>query len=150
MPGREQTLDTWGRMVGRNRAQAAWDALGELAPLPGGQMRTLPEVLAEMWLRARGVQYEAQVELQWARPDMVLTTMDGAGQRVKMIWRIQGQHWHTGEQEGKDTVQKTQLKAARFGGVAVTKVVDLWEQDIYQGDYVFDQALLGHELRPRF
>lgn len=122
---------SWERSVGEERAAKAMQMT----------RGTLPERLAEVWLRSQGVDYEAQVNLEFARPDFVLKRVcpGGAG-----VWRIQGDYWHSGPARvASDAVQKDALLRADWDGMRIMAVADIWEKDIYESDAVFERALMA-------
>ena len=144
MASQEAKLDTrvagWVKLVGEERAQAAADLARQ-----GRQYRTLPELLAEMWLRQRSVRYVAQFDLGWAKPDYVLFDVAVAAPGA-MVWEINGEYWHksTG---AKDASRKQRLLATTVRGQPVMKLIEVWEADIYQSDAAFENALMGVGMR---
>lgn len=125
----------WEKRVGEARAEAALSVWRE------NQQRTLPEALAEAWLRGRGARYRAQVPVMGARPDLVLFGVDPLG---AVVWRVQGDYWHSRpDVVAGDATQREQLMQATVDGQRVARVTDLWERDIYAGDTVFERAYYG-------
>jgi|GEM_PF-4774644 len=122
-------LKGWIRAVGEIRAN-------EAATMGRG---TLPERLAEVWLRRRGIRFESQVDLQYARPDFVLYAVCDLG---CVVWRIQGDYWHSiPERVVTDAAQVGRLFGDAVDGQRIAAVIDLWEKDIYESDGVFERAL---------
>ncbi len=144
----DQRLKSWARQVGEERAQEALAVLR--SPQPNSQGRnggayTLPELLAESWLRKRSVRHEAQFDLGWARPDFVLFDL-GATAGGCMVWEIQGEYWHKSS-GAHDAARKQRLLASTARGLPILAVVEVWEADIYQGEGVFDAAASGRGMR---
>jgi hypothetical protein len=127
--------------VGEERAKRALDMLKNARMSEtGARSTTLPELLAEAWLRDRGRDYLAQHDLGWARPDFVLLdTTPGV-----TVWRIQGTYWHSAT-VSKDAGQKERLLSYTVRGLPIMRVVDIWERHINDGDGVFDMAADGQE-----
>jgi hypothetical protein len=136
----EERLKGWARAVGVDRAQEVLQ-LARQRP----QNRTLPELLAEVWLRKRSVRYEAQFDLGWARPDFVLFEVSAAAGGC-MVWEINGEYWHKNT-AAHDTARKERLLSTTARGLPIVKVVEVWEKDIYQSEAAFEQALAGINLR---
>lgn len=131
----EEKRKDWVRRVGEARAEAA------LVVWRQNQKRTLPEALAEAWLKSRGVRYRAQVPVMGARPDLVLYGIDPLG---LVIWRVQGDYWHgKPDAVAGDAMQRERLLQGMVDGQRVMRVADLWEKDIYTGDAVFEAAYHG-------
>lgn len=114
---------------------------------PGGVIGSDLEIKVYMWLVKRGyrptVDFEFQShmiggynrELGDAIADFLLI-------KEKIIFRVQGEYWHTGTQEqARDTIQKENLQ-----GMGYT-VVDLQEQDLKtRFEYTMEQAMRGQEI----
>jgi hypothetical protein len=132
-------LDAWAQLVGDSRAREAL----ELMRAVKRYRATLPELLAEVYLRARGIDYRSQVNLGFCVPDLVLLGRDGGCH----VWRVQGDYWHSrGPAAAKDEAQRAQLMQATIYGAPVLKVLDVWEKRIYGGDDVLDMAMQGQEV----
>ena len=135
----DDRLKGWVAQVGEARADEAWAMLKVGNKNEVGQgSTTLPELLTEVWLRQRNIRYITQVDLGWARPDFAL--FDVLPSQI-LVWRVQGDYWHKGSQ-GKDAGQKTQLLGTTVRGLPVGRVNDLWEKDIYEGNAIFERALV--------
>lgn len=131
----ETKVQGWIEKVGEARARSA----ATLAQERTGST-TLPELLAEIYLRGIGARYRAQFDYGWARPDFVVFDAPGAP-GAAMIWRVQGDYWHgTAEAQGRDAAQRDMLFNEQAEGAAVARVIDLWESAIYASDEVFDLA----------
>lgn len=129
----EQLFKSWADRVGENRAQ---QALAVWRRRTGSS--TLPELLAESWLMARGIRYETQFDLGWARPDFVLFDVVQAAAAVLEVY---GDYWHgRPEAVGHDAMRKAQLLTTTARGMPIRAVVEIWESDIYAGEACFDQA----------
>lgn len=140
----DERLRGWVQRVGEDRAMQAWQL--KTQPLPNAQGRrsnTLPELLAEGWLRQRNIRYEAQFDLGWARPDFVLFDVLSTG---AMVWEINGEYWHK-DSAAYDAARKQRLLNTTAHGTSIVRVVELWENDIYPSESVFDAALQGKGLR---
>lgn len=130
----------WCKQVGVTRASEA----RALAIQPGREGFTFIELLTEVYLRRRGVRYQAQVEMGIGRPDFVALDAPDVGQA--MIIAVQGERWHEGRQyhdEGK--------MLAMFGkcvqGYPISTSVQIWERDILAGEQVIEDALRGVSWR---
>ena len=133
----EDRLKRWVQTVGEVRALEAL-ALARTRP----HNRTLPELLAEAWLKRRATRYEAQVDLGWARPDFVLFDVVAG----VMVWEINGEYWHANT-AAHDAARKQRLLHTTARGLPILKVIEVWEKDIYQSETVFEQAIGGLSLR---
>jgi len=136
-------LDEWAAKCGDARARAALRVWERNRRLPRTRRsNTLPELLTEAWLtKYSPVPWQAQVELVFARPDFVLFPTDAHA----WVWRVQGDYWHSGEyEEREDAAQKAELLATEYraDGRArrISRVIDLWESDIYASERVFEEA----------
>ncbi len=63
--------------------------------------------------------------------------------KQRLVWRVQGEYWHTGSQEeARDKIQKERLE-----GLGYT-VIDLWERDLTNRfEYTMKQAIQGVQLK---
>jgi hypothetical protein len=140
----EKRLQGWASRVGEERARIALDVLKSSGSSGGYRSTTLPELLAEGYLRRQGAHYEAQYDLGWARPDFVVWGSQAAPAGVLVI-RVQGDYWHAGT-AAKDAAQKAQLLTATVRGSPILSVMDVWESRIYQSDAVMEAAMRGEEF----
>lgn len=144
LAGQEAALDRraagWAQQVGVERAQEA-----VMLARQDRMRRTLPELLAELWLMKRGVQYVAQWDLGWARPDFTLFDVPASAPGA-MVWEINGEYWHR-DTAAYDAARKQRLLATTIRAQQVMKVIEVWESDIYRGDAAFEVALAGHVTR---
>lgn len=139
----DDRIRSWTARVGEERAKKALDIWqngkrGET----GARSRTLPELLAEAYLRDRAKDYAVQVNLGWAHPDFALFDAMAGG---VMVWRVQGTYWHGGT-SAADAGQKARLLAHTIRGLPILSVVDIWEKRINESDGVFEAALRGEEM----
>lgn len=130
---REQRLmATWIARVGQERAEQAMELYRQ-----GSASRTLPELLVELALRKKGVRYRAQPQLPGTRPDFAIYGPQG----VKII-RVQGDYWHNRpDVAARDALQKQNLIVQSVDGMKITKIVDIWEHQIYESERVVDDAI---------
>lgn len=134
----------WVEKVGEARARAA----ATLAQERSGST-TLPELLAEIYLRGRGARYRAQFDYGWARPDFVVFDSPGVP-GAAAIWRVQGDYWHGADEAiGRDAAQRDMLLSEQAEGAPIARVIDLWESAIYTSDDVLDRAYNLGEESPR-
>ena len=141
----EERKKNWARIVGDARMEEAV-ALLEQVRMAQFHSGTLPELLAEVWLRRTGVDYQAQVILGQARPDFVIYNPPSGGGAI--CWRIQGDYWHgNGTAQAHDAAQKGALLGLVSRGMPVVAVIDIWESAVYAGDGVLEQALQGMEIK---
>jgi hypothetical protein len=111
---------------------------------------TVPELVTLDWLNAQQVQhiyqleYGARNQMGSARPDFVLPNR-GLG----MVWEINGEYWHTKRKTPQsDAARRARLLNSIIGGVRISKVVALWEGDIYRNyPRIFELALSGVGMR---
>ncbi len=129
----EQLFKSWADRVGETRAQ---QALNVWRKRTGS--KTLPELLAEAWLMSRGMNYETQFDLGWARPDFVLFDVVPA---AAVVLECQGDYWHSRpEAVAHDAMRKGQLLTTTARGLPIRAVVEVWEHDIYAGDACFERV----------
>jgi len=135
------------RRIGEKRARVVWKLR------QSGIVGTLPELCAYSWLDKRKIVFEFQSSVMGGRRISGGAVLDfliyGLSANGVLIWRIQGEYWHTGpDVELKDRVQAARLRNLKIGGVPVVGVVDLWENAIYD-DYpsVFQKAEMGISSR---
>jgi len=137
----DQQLDSWSKQVGDTRARVAMEQLRKTKRLGA----TLPELLAEAWLTSRGDDYRTQVDIGFSKPDIVRMGVEGGCH----VWRIQGDYWHNRPGvPSSDEQKKQQMLGTTIYGQPVMAVIDIWESRIYQGDEVFEQAMLKQEVVP--
>jgi G:T-mismatch repair DNA endonuclease (very short patch repair protein) len=129
----DEILKAFAKRVGDTRAAAALTIYRKRTG-----STTLPELLAEDWLMRQGVRYRAQVVLLRARPDFVVFDQ-GPG---VIVIRVQGDYWHASPGAvSKDSTQAEWLRSTTIDGFPVIKVADVWERDIYAGDFALSAAL---------
>lgn len=135
------------RRIGEKRAKRVWKLRRQ------GIVGTLPELCGYDWLERRKIVFEFQSSVMGGRRMSGGAVLDflvyGLSANGVLIWRIQGEYWHTGpEVERKDFVQKMRLRNLKIRGVPVVEVVDLWENDVYdRHPEVFELAEAGMGLR---
>lgn len=134
MKNDEQRLADWSRRVGETRAQEAMDVMKSPRGL-GMKSTTLPELLAEVWLRRCGIDYRSQWDLGWARPDFALFVNGGT-----IVLEIDGDYWHANT-GAKDAARDERLLKTTINGLPVQKVVRVKESDIYQSESAFHMVL---------
>lgn len=130
----------WAKLVGDARLQQALDIQknGEVGT-SGYRSATLPELLIEAALRARGADYDVQVDLGWARPDFVVRVPGGA-----VVVEALGDYWHgTDAAKAKDAARAAQLIGTNVTGGMVLRVVTIWESEIYQSEAVIERVWNG-------
>ena len=141
----------------------AWERMGKkssdyrLAIRVIGMKRTkfpnapLTELITYDWLHRTKVNFTYQGTLFGGRafrggilPDFVVQSGGSAS-----AWQVQGEYWHSQKiNQGKDTVTNQLLLGQVVDGVRITKVVQVWENDIYhKRPQVFNLALAGVGLR---
>ena len=109
-----------------------------------------PELVTFDWLDSQGVKFTFQAHLFGGRstkgglvPDFVVQHGGFAH-----VWQVQGVYWHS--QLGnrtKDEISSIRYIGQEFGGNRISKVINLWEDDIYQKrPQIFLWALSGLEL----
>lgn len=130
------------KLVGRERAEEV-AKLMEVYPAEG----TLPELLTMAWLDKRYILYDYQSAVMGGRRELGGAVVDfviyGLGEGVA-CWRCQGEYWHSlSTRPRADADQKDRLLRAWWRGNKITKVVDLWEGDIYRE---FPSVFLNAEL----
>lgn len=134
----EELITSWADRVGEGRAREAlalWIRNGRRGGTKGST--TLPELLVELALTRRNVDYRAQVDIGMARPDFVVIRPAGV-----LVIRVQGDYWHSREgAAAKDARQKDMLETTTIFGLPVLAVIDIWERDIYVGEASIDAAL---------
>lgn len=142
------------------------DEEGELIRLLGGDrqlarramrlrgqypLASFPELITYDWLQQRNLSFTFQAKLFGGRavrggvvPDFLLN-YGGQG----MIWRIQGEYWHTRPgNRNKDLNEKIRLLGSEQNGLRIEHVIDIWEDDVYnKRPQVFHLALAGIGLR---
>ena len=128
---------TLTRAAGKQRAA---EVVALLDPITL-QKRTTPEAIVEAYLIKRGVQFEAQVELGFARPDFVLFHLPDVSGGA-MALNVNGEHWH------RDTLYADMAKGramvnVQVNGIPIVKYLEVWEKDINSGEMVLDDALRG-------
>ena len=66
-----------------------------------------------------------------------------------MVWNVQGEYWHSDSvNEGKDSSLRFRLLGAIILGMKVGKVVELWENDLYNNrPHIWMLAWAGRGLR---
>lgn len=134
MKNDEQRLADWTKRVGETRAREAMDVMK--SPRSGGRpSTTLPELLAEAWLRRAGVDYRTQWDLDWARPDFVLFINGGV-----VVLEVDGDYWHANT-GARDAARDDRLLRSTINGLPVQKVVRVKESDIYQSESAFSMVL---------
>lgn len=110
-----------------------------------------PELISYDWLSRNGVKFTFQAHLFGGRsvkgglvPDFIVQRGGFAD-----VWQIQGEYWHS--QFGsriKDESAKLRYRGQYFDGARIERVLNVWEDDIYQKrPHVFMWALNGMELR---
>jgi hypothetical protein len=115
---------------------------------------TVPELVTMDWLNAGKYRYIYQGQLYGGRsslggllPDFVVATGGGYG----MAWQIQGDYWHSKrsvEKQFKDNADNLRLVGQTVGGIRISKVIPVFESDIYaRRSTVFQLALAGVSLR---
>jgi len=138
----------WSRLVGPKRAKS----LMRLVASGEGLGLTLPELCAYLWLKRRKLLFEYQSPLLGGRlqvggavADFVIYDLLPGG---LVLWRIMGDYWHgTPTMILRDREQKERLARARYNGLPVHAVVDLWESAIYvRYPFVFLRAEGGEEI----
>ena len=140
----ETKVQGWIERVGEARARAA----ATLAAERTGS-KTLPELLIEIFLRGKGARYITQADLAYARPDFAVFGSPGTPEGA-LILRCQGTFWHGNPAAiGRDAAQRDMLLNDTVQGVRVARVIDAWEQDIYEGDTVLDRAFYEGVEVPR-
>lgn len=137
----------WVERVGEVRAAEAWDVYSHPASAPdGGKSTTLPELLAEAFLRKRGVSYVAQFNLGWARPDFVVFGLPVAPAGA-LVLEVQGDYWHSRPgASSRDANRKAQLLTTTARGLPIVQVIEVWEGRIYDGEGVLEMALAAQEM----
>ena len=112
---------------------------------------SLPELVVLDWLRRRGVPHTYQGTLLGGRavrgglvPDFVVRVGGEA-----YVWEVQGQYWHTQiGQRSADMAKRMRYLGQVFDGLRITRVVYLWEDDIYRRrPTIFRLAMAGIGLR---
>jgi hypothetical protein len=138
----EARFESWVKRVGETRAG---EALTVWRGRPAGvqSSTTLPELLVEAALRKAGVEFRAQVDLGWARPDFVVFVGASA-----VVLRVQGDYWHSrAGAVANDAAQKDRLERHTVFGLPVQAVVDLWEHDVYESESVVHRAIRTDAVR---
>lgn len=108
---------------------------------------SFPELLALIWLDARGIPYEFQEYVLGGRnrvggvvPDILIPY--GAGY---MVWSIIGIYWHQSAYQS-DSADRVVTLASTVNGLPVIEFVVIVEEDIYQKwDEVLTAAYSGIE-----
>lgn len=111
---------------------------------------TTPELVTMDWLNRQQIRYIYQAQYGKrnrsgsSSTDFVVSS-NGRG----MAWEINGEYWHTRyKTPGSDAARAMRLMNQTVGGIIITKVVALWESDIYKRpDKVFELAMMGEGLR---
>jgi hypothetical protein len=112
---------------------------------------TLPELIAMEWLIRHNYRHIFQVYAFGGRrrggavPDFMVFMPAGG-----LILMIQGEYWHgSTEQKAEDARIKLMLLGQKAEGVTVYKVIEVWEDDLYQGkaDRTMAMALQGISVR---
>jgi hypothetical protein len=136
----EERMKEWRRRVGDLRAD---EARAVFESRPDAQQKrgraTLPNLLAESWAKKTGFRYEIEVDLGWARPDLVVFYAEGA-----VVFRVQGDYWHSlASVMAKDKAQRGMFfqPGISIQGSHVWLVVDVWEKDIYESETAFVTAM---------
>lgn len=132
----EARLASWSDRVGETRAG---EALGVWRNRQRGQLGsgTLPELLVEAALSKRGVDYRAQVDLGWARPDFVVLRPGHA-----VVVEVYGDYWHSRPgAPTHDAQRRERLEGTTIFGLPVRAVIELWERDIYESEAIVARAL---------
>jgi len=134
------------RRVGAERAERIWDVQSRV-------LATIPEAIAFAWLEDRKYAFDFQSSQLGglhvrggAVVDFLIYNMSFEGH---YIWRIQGEHWHTGgRKQESDRVQRDRLLGLWVEGATVVAVVDLWEDDLYdKWPRVLEMAEVGENIR---
>ena len=99
---------------------------------------TVPELITYIWLTAAHERFDFQGSVRGGRhkryglvPDFIIWR-GGEG----IAWRVQGTYWHnlrykTDVERSNEASAKLRLLGATISGVRIAKVVDLWEERIY-------------------
>lgn len=134
------------RRVGDKRAKRVWKLMQR------GIVGTVPELCIYDGLEQRKVSFEFQSSQMGGRHwlggavvDFILYNISPNG--IYVI-RVQGEYWHEGEAtERKDEAQRVRLLRHKIGGVPIVKVIDCFENDIYdRWPEVLDLAIMGEEI----
>lgn len=134
----------WIETVGEARANVAMAIYRERTG-----SRTLPELLAEDWLRRQAADYIAQLDLGYAKPDFAVFSAPAAPGGALLL-RIHGDHWHgTPGAMTRDQSQRTMLENETARGVPVLKIIDVWESAIYANDAALELAYYQGSELPR-
>lgn len=130
--------------MGERQARIVWEWRKK------GLRASSPEALVYDWLTKKKIPFEFQSSFFGGRIFRGGLVNDFAlfhlSQGV-MIWRIQGEYYHSPTKE-KDEANKQRLLMSRVKNQKVVAVVDLWERSIYKGvNSVCQDALSGRERR---
>lgn len=114
---------------------------------------SLPELVTLEWLIREQVRYTYQGGLFGAKtakggllPDFVIDA--GGGDAI--VWQVQGEYWHSRQaQHGQnDFANNLRMLGQVIEGLRISKVVELWETDIYKKrPLIFQAAMAGMGLR---
>jgi G:T-mismatch repair DNA endonuclease (very short patch repair protein) len=136
----EDRYKRWAQTVGDTRAREAEEiARNGRKGFTGQKSTTLPELLIEAALRKRGIDYQVQVDLGWARPDFVVPVPGGC-----VVVECQGDYWH-GSPEAKvnDAKRAAQLIGVNVNGATVLRVIEIWESEIYLSEAPIERVFNG-------
>lgn len=115
---------------------------------------TVPELVVMDWLQSNKYHYIYQGMLYGGRasaggllPDFVVQSNGAQG----MALQVQGDYWHgkrSVEKQFQDAADNLRLVGQTVGGIRISKVVGVWESDLYnRRETAMRMALAGVSLR---